>query len=413
MAWAYNLTPDGLVRDEGAPARQQAGRSMEFVLLGLLVITVGFMAADNYLFDAQPKQTGPRITEDLSLPEGNTPSAEAHRSIVQILQNTVRFQTPGALQEAIDGLNDVLLTDPTSAAGWAALSTLQMQYAELVPDEAADELRRGAANAINELAVSGPDGPAVLIERASSQLLTDPAVEGDLVSDPVAAEGDLAIVLARYLDPVADAEALTGWLYILVGRVADGRVHLERARELKPTSDIVPARLAMALTIEGKFDLALQELDRGASLPNPDASLVPYRWWVVLEWADETELKRNPYYTGSAAGPLVDLLFSADPEAALRELREEWLGDVRDITAVNAAFVAAKLGDPDLALEFWKQAVDRFPRQILWFETFEQMRQLPDFGEFLSERGFADYWDASGTYGDFCELVGEDEIVCN
>lgn len=44
MSWAFNLTPEGVVRDQGTPvATQSDGRRIEYVLIALLVIAVGWI----------------------------------------------------------------------------------------------------------------------------------------------------------------------------------------------------------------------------------------------------------------------------------------------------------------------------------------------------------------------------------
>jgi len=57
ISWAFNLTPEGLVRDAGpADSTQGRGRTIEFALIGLLVVAVAFLILDNYvLVNADPK----------------------------------------------------------------------------------------------------------------------------------------------------------------------------------------------------------------------------------------------------------------------------------------------------------------------------------------------------------------------
>ncbi len=44
MSWGFNLTPDGLVKDQGSDASvQSGGRRIEYLLIGLLVVTVGWI----------------------------------------------------------------------------------------------------------------------------------------------------------------------------------------------------------------------------------------------------------------------------------------------------------------------------------------------------------------------------------
>ena len=44
ISWAFNLTPDGLVRDQGREVLvQSSGRTIEYVLIGLLVVAMGWV----------------------------------------------------------------------------------------------------------------------------------------------------------------------------------------------------------------------------------------------------------------------------------------------------------------------------------------------------------------------------------
>ncbi len=44
MSWGFNLTPDGLVKEQGSDATvQSGGRRIEYVLIGLLVVAVGWL----------------------------------------------------------------------------------------------------------------------------------------------------------------------------------------------------------------------------------------------------------------------------------------------------------------------------------------------------------------------------------
>ena len=52
LAWAFDLTPDGVVKDQGTNVTAQSGsRRIEYVLFGLLVLAVGFMFVDNYVLE--------------------------------------------------------------------------------------------------------------------------------------------------------------------------------------------------------------------------------------------------------------------------------------------------------------------------------------------------------------------------
>ncbi len=58
LSWAYELTPDGMTRTKSVPLSESitkvTGRKLDFVIIGLLVLAVGFMFVDNYLPESGP-----------------------------------------------------------------------------------------------------------------------------------------------------------------------------------------------------------------------------------------------------------------------------------------------------------------------------------------------------------------------
>jgi TolB-like protein/Tfp pilus assembly protein PilF len=60
LAWAFELTPAGIKRDEDVePAdsiTQQTRRKLDFAIVGLLVVAVAYFAVDKFLLEAGPKQ---------------------------------------------------------------------------------------------------------------------------------------------------------------------------------------------------------------------------------------------------------------------------------------------------------------------------------------------------------------------
>ena len=48
LSWVFDVTPEGVVRDEGGAASQGGGRTLEYTLIGLLVVAVAFLFFDNY-----------------------------------------------------------------------------------------------------------------------------------------------------------------------------------------------------------------------------------------------------------------------------------------------------------------------------------------------------------------------------
>ncbi len=72
LAWAFELTPEGIKRetavDSGESITSKTGRKLDFAIIGLLVIAVVYFAVDKFVLDAQPEQAEV-VAEQASGPE--------------------------------------------------------------------------------------------------------------------------------------------------------------------------------------------------------------------------------------------------------------------------------------------------------------------------------------------------------
>jgi hypothetical protein len=61
VAWAFEITPEGLKRTEQVPREESithvTGNRLNYLVTGLLVLAVAFMAVDNYLLDDRPSES--------------------------------------------------------------------------------------------------------------------------------------------------------------------------------------------------------------------------------------------------------------------------------------------------------------------------------------------------------------------
>lgn len=75
LAWAYELTPDGIKRTRHVPLEQSiahlAGQKLNYIVTALLVAAIGFLFVDNYVFDEDA------ATRARDLMEGEFPAAAA------------------------------------------------------------------------------------------------------------------------------------------------------------------------------------------------------------------------------------------------------------------------------------------------------------------------------------------------
>ncbi len=63
IAWAFELTPEGIKRetdvDRAESVRHSTGRKLDFAIIGLLVIAVVYFAVDKFVLEAEPEQADP------------------------------------------------------------------------------------------------------------------------------------------------------------------------------------------------------------------------------------------------------------------------------------------------------------------------------------------------------------------
>jgi hypothetical protein len=62
LAWAFEMTPEGLKRDAEVDrtesVRHSTGRKLDFAIIGLLAVALIYVVMDNYILKAEPKQAG-------------------------------------------------------------------------------------------------------------------------------------------------------------------------------------------------------------------------------------------------------------------------------------------------------------------------------------------------------------------
>ena len=49
----------------------------------------------------------------------------------------------------------------------------------------------------------------------------------------------------------------------------------------------------------------------------------------------------------------------------------------------------------------------------MWFPQLKQVRASPKFKTFLIDLGLPDMWRKTGSWGDFCEPLGDDDFRCH
>jgi hypothetical protein len=79
MAWAFEVTPDGIKTDSASHSKQTVAaptdQKLTYAMLGLLVLIGGFQVADRFLFDSEPRQIAAPVASS---------NAQVRRSILPL-----------------------------------------------------------------------------------------------------------------------------------------------------------------------------------------------------------------------------------------------------------------------------------------------------------------------------------------
>src|SRR5690606_38536048 len=97
------------------------------------------------------------------------------------------------------------------------------------------------------------------------------------------------------------------------------------------------------------------------------------------------------------------------PEAALAALRRALRSDV--MSPQGIAWWADYYGDTGLALEALRRSLP-LEDWGLFTPMLENTRRDPRFKELLRERGYLEFWRATGEWSDFCRPAGDNGFEC-
>ncbi|MFT5139028.1 MAG: TolB-like protein/Tfp pilus assembly protein PilF [Lysobacterales bacterium] len=297
MAWAYDLTPDGIRRDAGDEAAQSASKSkLDHTITFVLVVALAYFAFDKFVLDPRRDTKLVNTTQEATLEVTNqTPVAQEtlaeqpnDKSIA-----VIPFQNRSANEENAeffsDGVHDELLTNLSKISALKVISrTSVMSYRDTTKNlrQIGEEL--GVAN-ILEGGVQRA-GNTVRINVQLINATTDEHIWADIYDRELTAENifaiqseiaeAIAVALKATLSPgeqkqleavpTESLEAYDNWLVAgqLIERdnwqdLHDAQSHLARAIELDPL--FVQAHVLLARSFGDLFEtgaLTLQEVKK-------------------------------------------------------------------------------------------------------------------------------------------------------
>ena len=318
-----------------------------------------------------------------------------------------------AAAQALELIDQALAIDPDFALGWAHKARLTL-FLRLDPQRNGAELQAAAEQAAQRAVELAPDSA-----RAHAVLANAASVRGDWLQ----AEAKYREAFARG-DP-AERGGGYGLMALVVGHVYEARERLLQQRQRDPLNESAVAFLAAAEDSLGNAQGAGAEYQRGATLFRPWFA-GNYNAALTLAGLDDESWPENqqPIAVGFsfANPPFAAILESWENPAAAREavrrayaaIDESVVPLWRVLARLQVGALAARFGDPDLALTAFEETFASGPEQIyaLWRPVYRDMRKLPRFKEFARRIGLVDYWREYG-WADFCRPAGEDDFECD
>jgi len=320
---------------------------------------------------------------------------------------TITEDTHAKISRALESLDAAIALDPEFASAWAVKAIFHWARLILMPANRVDSEMDSVQNA----ALRAIELEPVLAEGYYSLGLSR-FVRGDFI------EAELAYRKGMKLAS-APMKAFFGLLHPAVHSLAVA--YFEKASEFEkanlqidPLNQGTHGLYIFTLGILGDTQRAEEEYDRGRALFGDDWFWGPL-FLTILRLGTKGVVSRDEIVYS-------DLIFDAakehldSPEEGLAELRLFYSEDSNlsenDIT--NISLWAAYFGDPEFAMDAMEKGIRINATGVfkIWLPVMREVRQLPQFKEFVRELGLVDYWNRFG-WPDLCRPVGDDDFECD
>jgi hypothetical protein len=327
---------------------------------------------------------------------------------------TYNLFTPDSIFLALNMVEEAVRMDPQYGRGWVLLGSIYTDSQLILSADQAADFPALAERAFAQARLVAPDMPELLLVDARQQRVAGNYAEAERIYRDYFERNRNAS--ARSLEEYAQ-------LLSTSGRIAEAITWLQRAKNQEPFEPRYSFQLAVHRLYADRIDEALAEAEYDKTLEGSQWLAHSIGWQAALKQGDRQRAADliRAYYdeygdSGDAAisrrfmDELTGALLADDAAASLEEIIA--LSESPSTTPVELAYIArlaAQLGRPDLALNYW------FGEPLgpaLWDSFYSDMRKLPEFQSLMEEKGMWDYWQSSGQWPDRC-AAQDDKLVCH
>jgi TolB-like protein/DNA-binding winged helix-turn-helix (wHTH) protein len=302
--------------------------------------------------------------------------------------------------------------DPEFIAAWEALAAAY-QLASIDIPQRRLEWQAKLIETEDRILALAPTSPAAILLVAQREI-----TGGNLLA------GERLFNSLRELAPGYSGRYISHGTFLLnVGRTHDAIALFQRGKKAEPLALAPSLWLQIAYELAGSPQQAEAEFQRALGFADETRAIRTMALIRALERRDSENIERELLAQIAVAPltrPLNELMLHRleDPPLARAELRkqlDEPANANSNVIVMMIAAWAAYFGDPELAV----QASAQLPpitsnafNWTVWRPLQQPMRALPEFKRLVRDWGVLEYWQASGSWGDYCRPEGDDDFNC-
>jgi TolB-like protein len=317
-------------------------------------------------------------------------------------------------QRAIQLLREAVALDPGFSRAWLELADSLNTAATVAPPSEAADLRKEMVNAVQLGSTLAPDDLTGQLYKLARLVTEHKWSEADRQFATISAGPDSGRLQQ---DPGS-----TTFYFASTGRLRDVVRNLKKTTQVEPLSLVMSINLQIFLTAAGENEAAQTEYERSQGLAG-DHTRASFRALLRMLYQGVAPTSMQEQYRTQAEDqrpnvPFFETVIESlgDREAARTILRQALEGPAnQDQASLMYIYqLADALDDKALALATLRRLVTEHDfSPAIWVAPHSGMRADPEFKQILREVGLADYFRASGNWGDYCKPTTGDDFECN